>query len=285
MCPVGKTFALEGLAARRGSSRLIKKVEVKGAGFINIFLKEEAFCDLLVDVNHQGEKFGRFALGKGRRILLEFVSANPTGALSVAHARQAAVGDALANVLAIAGYKVSREYYLNDEGNQINILGRSIQLRYKELTGEVIPFPEDYYQGSYIIDLVKELFDDAKIKAKIEKFNDAQKEKFFIDYGVKKILAVIKKELDDFGVHFDVWYSQKELTKSGKIEKVLLALKKKGLISEAESHLVVFSDGRFPINLFRRMTIAIPEKKKRTGANRNQTIMPERKWLFDVLYY
>ena len=98
----------------------------------------------------------------------------------------------------------------------------------------MIPFPEDYYQGSYIIDLVKELFDDAKIKAKIEKFNDAQKEKFFIDYGVKKILAVIKKELDDFGVHFDVWYSQKELGRSGKIEKVFLALKKKGLIYEAE---------------------------------------------------
>ena len=94
--------ALEGLAARRGSSRLIKNVEVKGAGFINIFLKEEAFCDLLVDVNRQGETFGRFAFGKGRRILLEFVSANPTGALSVAHARQAAVGDALATLTAIA---------------------------------------------------------------------------------------------------------------------------------------------------------------------------------------
>ena len=226
--------ALETLATRRGSGRLIKKIEIKGAGFINIFLKEEAFGDLLVDVNRQGEKFGRFALGKGRRILLEFVSANPTGALSVAHARQAAVGDALANVLSAAGYKVSREYYLNDEGNQINILGRSIQLRYKELSGEGVSFPEDHYQGSYIVDLAKELFDDAKTKAKIEKFNDAQKEKFFTDYGVEKILAVIKKELDDFGVHFDVWYSQKELTKSGKIEKVLLALKKKGLIYEAE---------------------------------------------------
>jgi arginyl-tRNA synthetase len=226
--------ALEEVARRKGLNRLIKNVEVKGAGFINIFLKEEAFYDLLVAVNLQGEKFGRFNLGRGRRILLEFVSANPTGALSVAHARQAAVGDALAAVLSAAGYKVSREYYLNDEGNQINILGRSIQCRYRECAGETIQFPEDYYQGAYIIDLARGLFDDKKIREKIEKFQEAEKEKFFIDYGVKKMLFVIRKELEDFGVHFDVWYSQKALGKSGKIERVLSALRRKDLIYDAE---------------------------------------------------
>ncbi len=93
-----------------------------------------------------------------KRTLVEFVSANPTGPLSVAHARQAAVGDALANVLSYAGFNVTKEYYLNDEGNQINILGRSIDLRYRELQGEAVQFPEDHYQGQYIIDLARELF-------------------------------------------------------------------------------------------------------------------------------
>jgi arginyl-tRNA synthetase len=144
------------------------------------------------------------------------------------------VGDTLANILAMVGYDVEREYYLNDEGNQINILGRSILLRYCALVGEANGFPEDHYQGQYIIDLAKELFDQPAERKKIEKLNDKQREEFFIDYGVEKILAIIKKELEDFGVCFDVWYSQKALGKSGKVEKTLASLKEKTFIYEAE---------------------------------------------------
>ena len=229
--------ALKDLAARQKDQRLIKSVEVKGAGFINIFFKDEVFFDLLTSIHLEGHHCGKMDLGQGQRLLLEFVSANPTGALSVAHARQAAVGDALANVLARAGYEVTREYYLNDEGNQINILGRSIDLRYKELAGEKIEFPEDHYQGTYIVDLARELLENSSSRKKIENLDPEKREIFFIDYGVEKILAIIKKELDDFGVHFDVWYSQKALGKSGKIENVFKRFQEKGLIYESEGAL------------------------------------------------
>ena len=221
----------------RRRDRFIGEIEVKGAGFINIFLKDEVFFELLEAVNKEKENFGRFDIGGGQRLLLEFVSANPTGSLSVAHARQAAVGDALANILHMAGYRVTREYYLNDEGNQINILGASIDLRFKELCGETIEFPQDHYQGQYIVDLAKGLFDDPILREKIKNLEGLKRAEFFAAYGVEKILEVIKKELDDFGVHFDFWYSQKVLGQSGKIEKVLAALKKRGLIYEADNAL------------------------------------------------
>ena len=225
------------LVAKRKDDKLIKDIEVKGAGFINIFLRDEVFFELLTSVNKEGDDFARSSLGRGMRLLLEFVSANPTGSLSVAHARQAAVGDALVNVLSMMGYKVTREYYLNDEGNQINILGRSIDLRYRQLCGEVVEFPQDHYQGQYIVDLAKALFEDEASKKRIGGLQAQQREEFFIEYGVHKILDIIKKELEDFGVHFDVWYSQKTLRESGKIEKVLAQFRKKGLIYEAEGAL------------------------------------------------
>jgi arginyl-tRNA synthetase len=212
----------------------IKDIEIKGAGFLNIFLKDEVFFELLRFVNTQEKDFGKSDLGQAKRVLLEFVSANPTGPLSVAHARQAAVGDALANVLSYAGYLVTKEYYLNDEGNQINILGRSIRLRYCELAGEKIDFPEDHYQGEYIIDLARALWTDDPTREKISKLGAQEREKFFLEYGVVKILKVIQDELADFGVHFDVWYSQKVLGKAGKIEEVLSYLKKRGYIYESE---------------------------------------------------
>lgn len=211
---------------------LIDNVEIKGAGFINIFLKSTVFFDDLKILN-RGEK-AVLELGRGGRVLLEFVSANPTGSLSVAHARQAVVGDCLANVLTKVGYAVTREYYLNDEGNQINILGRSIHLRYRELSGERIEFPEDHYQGQYITDMAKVLFDDLAMRQEIDGLESAARDIFFIEYGVREILGIIKNELDDFGVHFNVWFSQKALGASGAVEKVLDGLQKKGLIYESE---------------------------------------------------
>ncbi len=200
----------------------LSQVKVEGAGFINFYFSDKFFHECLRKVIAREKDALKADIGKNSPVLIEFVSANPTGSLSVAHARQAVVGDCLANVLAFLGFAVKREYYLNDEGNQINILGRSVELRMRELAGERIEFPEDHYQGDYIYEIAKEA---QKKKIKSEKLGD-----FAADY----ILGIIKKELDDFGVKFDTWYSQKELGKSGKIERALEGLKKKGFIYEQE---------------------------------------------------
>ncbi|MFH0877735.1 MAG: arginine--tRNA ligase, partial [Candidatus Omnitrophota bacterium] len=233
----GLVAIAKALLAKSPAKALVKDIEVKGAGFINIFLTDQVFFDVLRQINVSGADCAKTDFGVGKRVLLEFVSANPTGPLSVAHARQAAVGDALANILSLAGYRVEKEYYLNDEGNQINILGRSIDLRYQELGGQSVVFPEDHYQGQYIVDLARALYDDESTRKKIERLGAEGRASFFIDYGVEQICGMIRHELDDFGVHFDTWYSQKTLGRSGKIEKALAFLKKKGLLYESEGAL------------------------------------------------
>jgi len=200
----------------------VKEIKVEGAGFINFYFYNNYFHEQLKDLISEGRDYLKINIGKSKRVLIEFVSANPTGPLSVAHARQAVVGDVLANILDFLGFKVKREYYLNDEGNQVNILGNSIELRLKELCGEKIEFPQEYYQGDYIYGIAKE------VKGK------KLKVKSFSEYGLKYILNIIKKELKDFGMNFDYWTSQKELRKSGKIEKVLDFLKKKGFLYELD---------------------------------------------------
>ena len=203
----------------------IKEVKIEGAGFINFYFAESYFYGRLKTIISKGSESLKVDLGGGKTVLIEFVSANPTGPLSVAHARQAAVGDALGNILDFLGFKVKKEYYLNDEGNQINILGNSVELRLKELRGEKIEFPENHYQGEYIYDIAKEIID--------KKLQVADFREFASEY----ILNIIKKELADFGVCFDTWYSQKELGKSGKIEKTLEELKKKGFLYELDGAL------------------------------------------------
>jgi len=200
----------------------ISQVKVEGAAFVNFYLEAGYFYDQLGKIIAQGKEALRLDIGKGKKVLVEFVSANPTGSLSVAHARQAAVGDCLANILEFLNFSVQREYYLNDEGNQINILGKSVELRRRESAGEKIEFPENYYQGDYIYDIAKEA-DKQKIK-------DDQ----LGDFAAGHILKTIKQELSDFGVNFDCWYSQKELAKSGKIEESFAQLKKKGFLYEQD---------------------------------------------------
>jgi arginyl-tRNA synthetase len=203
----------------------VKEIKIEGAGFINFYLSEAYFYAQLHRLILKGKNFIRVNLGKARCVLIEFVSANPTGPLSVAHGRLAAVGDVLGNILIFLGFSVKREYYLNDEGNQINILGKSIELRLEELSGKKIEFPDDHYQGEYIRDIAREIS---------AKGGSAYGGKNFSEYGVKYILHIIKKELDDFGVSFDYWYSQKELRKSGKIQRGLNLLKRKGIIYEQD---------------------------------------------------
>jgi arginyl-tRNA synthetase len=197
---------------RSGLSAYVREVKVEGPGFINFYLKDAYFYGQLKEILFKKNNFGRSDVGAGKNVLIEFVSANPTGPLSVAHARQAAVGDALANVLAFLGFSVQREYYLNDEGNQINILGKSIETRLAQLNGSNAEFLENYYQGEYIIELAR----------KIKEMNLAVEN--FSEYGVKEILATIEKELRDFGVVFDCWYSQKALRECGKIDDAFALL-------------------------------------------------------------
>jgi len=197
-----------------------KEVKIDGPGFINFYFKESYFYEQLKGIVKQGSDYLKSDIGSSRKVVIEFVSANPTGPLSVAHARQAVVGDVLANIFNFSGFKVKREYYLNDEGNQITLLGKSVQSRLNELNGEKIDFPDNYYQGDYIYSIARQA---QKEKVKSDSLGD-----FAVDY----IVEIIKKELDDFGVRFDCWYSQKELGKSGKIKESLGLLKEKGFLYE-----------------------------------------------------
>lgn len=225
----------------------VAQIKAEGAGFINVYLSAEYFREVLKDIIEQGSDFGRSSEGMGRKVLVEFVSANPTGPLSVAHARQAAVGDALANILSFLGFEVRKEYYLNDEGNQINILGRSVEARLKELNGEKVEFPDNYYQGDYIVDMARQIR-DRKIEVRD-----------FAEYSSNYILDIIKKELEDFYVTFDCWYSQKSLRESGKQKSALDFLRSAGHLYDEDGavwfrsttfgddkdRVVVKSDGAF----------------------------------------
>ncbi len=207
----------------------IKKIKIERPGFINFYLSDKAVTAALGEVVSSGLNFGSNSSGKGKRIQIEFVSANPTGPLTVAHGRQAAVGDSLARILEFCGYQVVREYYLNDEGVQMGILRESVKSRYMESVGEKSIFPEDGYKGDYIYEIANGI-KDAKGK-------QAPGDDFFLEYAYRWIMATIKKDLEDFGVEFDVWYSQKKLSASGKIEKAFHLLKKKGFLYEKDGAL------------------------------------------------
>ncbi|MDP8260561.1 MAG: arginine--tRNA ligase [Candidatus Gygaella obscura] len=207
-------------------STYIEKISVAAAGFINFSLKKEFYTDLLKEILRTKRNFSKLNLGKNRKVQIEFVSANPTGPLSIAHARQAAIGDALCNLLRFFGYKVIKEYYINDEGNQINILAQSTQARLKELLQEPVEFKEEFYQGDYIYDIARTLLKDDPGKK-----DDL---KFLADYSVKYLLDVIKKDLRDFGVTFDVWFSQRKLILKN-VLKLIERLREKGYIYDLDA--------------------------------------------------
>jgi arginyl-tRNA synthetase len=210
------------------SGRILEKVEIAGPGFMNFFIREEHWSSLLERVDSEGDRYGSADLGKGRRIQLEFVSANPTGPLHIGHARGAVVGDVMANILAAVGYLVFREYYINDAGNQMNNLGKSVFLRYRELLGETAEFPEGCYRGDYIRDLAAEL-----VKRDGERYltrDPREVNSLFTDYAAGTILEGIKEDLREFGVVFDLYFSERELYREDGVGKLLRALQEKGFI-------------------------------------------------------
>ena len=193
----------------QSSEEYIASVTIAGPGFLNLIMKPIFFLERLVKVAEQGDQYGSSNAGQGKKVLLEFVSANPTGPLHVGHGRGAAVGDMLGRLLDKAGYDVSTEYYINDVGNQMNTLGRSTWTRYLELQGKVNEFPADYYQGDYIKDIAR----DIKNKHGNEFLNKTEEQvlSFFREYALGSVLDGIKKDLSDFDVSFDRWFSEKNL--------------------------------------------------------------------------
>ena len=207
---------------------VLEKVEIAGPGFLNFFVRKGGLTTLLDAVGRQGDRYGSSDLGKGRRVQVEFVSANPTGPLHIGHARGAVVGDVVANILAAVGYQVFREYYINDAGNQMSNLGKSVLLRYRELLGETAEFPEGCYRGDYIRDLASELLKRDGERHLTE--DSAEVSALFTDYAAGAILEGIKEDLRTFGVVFDLYFSERDLYRDEGVEKLLRELEEKGFI-------------------------------------------------------
>ncbi|WP_148135272.1 arginine--tRNA ligase [Candidatus Formimonas warabiya] len=210
----------------------IDRIEIAGPGFINFYLNHTWVYDVLPVILEQDDAYGKSKVGKGKKVQVEFVSANPTGVLHMGNARGAALGDSLASVLAAAGFDVSREFYINDTGNQIEKFAKSLEARYLQLLGQEVPFPEDGYHGEDLIDTMKNLIQ--KVGDKYQNMDDALRREFLVRYALDEKISSIRKVLEDFGVHYDVWFSEQTLHDSGEVEKVIAELKKKGHIYENE---------------------------------------------------
>ncbi|MGB2600450.1 MAG: arginine--tRNA ligase [Candidatus Omnitrophota bacterium] len=211
-------------------AEFIGAVELTG-GFINFRFSDKYFQKLLINIEEQREDFGRSDEGHGKHVNLEFVSANPTGPLTIAHGRQAAIGDALSRILRFAGYEVTNEYYLNDYGRQVRLLGESVKVRYRNLCGKSDPMPEDGYMGDYIIDIASKIKQEEGDTLLGE---DPETGKFFRDHAVEYMMGLITKDLEDFGVTFDTWTSQAGIEERKEVEHALKLLEEKGFIYEEE---------------------------------------------------
>ncbi len=249
-----------------GEAKFIKKTEIAGPGFINFFLSDESSTSIVNEIIELGEMYGKSEIGKGQSILLEYVSANPTGPLHVGHGRGAAYGATVSNLLRNIGYKVDNEYYVNDAGRQMDILTVSIFLRYLALCGETVRFPDNGYQGQYINDIAVGIFDksgdsfkkstdivfknickdgleggdkESHIDELIAKAKDLLGGNFqsIFRVGIESILSGIKDDLADFGVHFEKWFSEQSLIDSGLSKSCITRLKDSGHIYKKDGAL------------------------------------------------
>ena len=245
------------IVAALPESPLLERAEVAGAGFINFRLAPQAYARELAAIHTRAAAYGESSLGGGERVLVEFVSANPTGPLHVGHGRQAAYGATLANILTAAGFTVAREYYINDAGRQMDILAVSAWVRYLELAGETLPFPENGYRGDYVRSLAEELrtafgaalrrpaaavlaglpadapagdkesYIDALI-ARARELIGTQGFGAVLELSLVRMLGDVREDLAEFGVRFDVWTSEREFTESGAIDHALALLERAG---------------------------------------------------------
>ncbi|MCK9231055.1 MAG: arginine--tRNA ligase [Syntrophales bacterium] len=207
---------------------IIDRIEIAGPGFINFFIRPDYWPELLREPDRLKERFGESSLGAGKNVQVEFVSANPTGPLHIGHARGAVTGDVIARILEISGYSVSREYYINDAGNQMDLLGKSIFHRYRELFGDKEPFPDDCYQGEYIITLAGEIMNRDGARHMDSEPDEAVA--FFTEYGCAAIMDGIREDLAAFGVTFDRYFSEKELYENNGVARLIEELQERGFV-------------------------------------------------------
>ena len=208
---------------------VVSKTEIAGPGFINFFFTSEYTSKIIKEILDKKENFGKSDKYLGKRANVEFVSANPTGPLTVGHGRNAVVGDTVANLLEWIGYDVEREYYFNNAGRQMRVLGDSVKLRYLETLGEKITFPEDYYQGDYIKEIAMQLF----IKHGHE-LRESDPESIFKDTAEHEIFFDIKKSLKNLGINHKIFFNENTLYEEGKIEELLKIFKEKNLSYEKD---------------------------------------------------
>jgi len=215
------------------SEGILEKVDIAGPGFINFTIRIEQWHKFLAQIIALRNDYGRSLQGNAERVLVEYVSANPTGPLHLGHGRGAAVGDTLCRILAHCDYRVTREFYINDAGRQIQLLGESIYSRWKQMSDPGYPFPENAYHGDYIVELAEEISDQIDLDGLTQDEAIA----YCAEQGKEKMLHEIKRDLVDFGMTFDVWYSETDLFSSGLLEKSLETIKGTGYLYEKDGAL------------------------------------------------
>ena len=265
----------QAIVAALPANALIVKAEVAGAGFINFFLAKDLYFRELVRAHELGAAYGRATPARRPKVLLEFVSANPTGPMHVGHGRQAAYGAALASLLEAAGNEVFREYYINDAGRQMEILAVSVWVRYLEACGETLPFPQNGYRGDYVLPVAAKLHAQAgetlrrpaaqvlaglppdapagdkeyHIDALISRAHEllgTQAWRQVLELGLAEMLAEIRDDLEGFGVRFDRWTSEKAFADSGAIDRALERLREQGRLYVADSSVFPSNTGVNP---------------------------------------
>ena len=221
----------EDIAAALEGDAHIEKIDIAGPGFLNFTFSQAFWHETVGVIKEAGESYGNSSMGNGTRVQVEYVSANPTGPLHIGHGRGAALGDSLTRILEKAGYDVEAEYYINDAGRQMLILGGSILYRAKQLGGQDVAEPEDFYKGEYIKDIAAEML---KRQPDLLELDEAEATELCKDYGKDVILEGIKEDLAAFGVRHDVWFSEKSLVTDGKVDETFADLTASGMGYEAD---------------------------------------------------
>lgn len=231
---------LRGELLQRGTA--LHDIEVAGPGFLNIFFTPDFWQQTIHAIQDAGDAYGQSDMGQGARLQIEYVSANPTGPLHIGHGRGAAVGDSLARILRYSGHQVSTEYYLNDAGRQMQILGASIAHRVRELLGQAGDFPEDHYQGEYIREIAQELLEVHPVP--LAELSQEELQRVCREHGLQRILEGIQEDLHSFRVEHQVWFSEQSLLDKGRVEATLNDLRQRGLAYEQDGALW-FASTRF----------------------------------------
>ena len=222
-----KNFSLDG--------GYIDRCEIAGPGFINFYLSDKYYSDVLKDIVASGDSYGRSNYGEGKRILVEFVSANPTGPMHIGNARGGAIGDCLASVLDAAGYDVQREFYVNDAGNQIEKFATSLEVRYLQECGKDVELPEDAYHGEDITVHARNFF--SEVGDKYAECDSQERRDALVAYALPKNIAGLEADLGKYRIKYDKWFRESTLHKDGSVQKVIEALKEKGVTYEQDGAL------------------------------------------------